>query len=163
MSLSNMDRAIWRWLAAGGSIFSLLGIAQADAQAPAKHPALDPSQVVRAFAAAHDSGSAAGMALAFDTAATVTIADVGLLKHGWKEVRAYLDSLAEPARLYGARFVVDSIKEQHLGPDYALVIASIRDVLKPDEWPGVLTVVLHRTDHGWRVISLHKSTVATEE
>ena len=103
------------------------------------------------------------MALAFDTTALVTIADGGLLKYGWKEVRAYLDSLAEPARLYGARLVVDSVKERRLGQDYALVIATIRDVLKPDQWFGVLTVVLHRTDHGWRVLSLHKSTIPTEE
>ncbi len=116
-------------------------------------------QVVRAFAAAHDAADVAAMARLFDTSAAVTLVQDGQLRTGLRAVRAYLDSLAEAPRLYGARLEVRSVQVSPLGPEFAMAIVSVRDRLGSQQWAGVITLVLRRVGPGWTIIGLHKSGV----
>ena len=135
-------------------LFPLTVVAQS-AQATA--PSETVAQVIRAFAAAHDAGDGRGMAQLFDTGPAVTLVQDGDIRRGAHAIRAYLDSLAEPARLYRARLEVQSIDVVQLGADYALAVVGIRDILYADEWSGTITAVLQRASGQWRVVNMHKS------
>ncbi len=135
----------------------LLPLSVSAQSAQTTQPALSVAHVIRTFAAAHDAGNGQGMAQVFDTGAAVTFVQDGDIRRGAQAIRAYLDSLAEPARLYGAKLDVQSIDVVQLGADYALAIVKIRDILNADEWPGTITALLHRASAQWRVINMHKS------
>jgi len=118
--------------------------------------------VVRAYAAAHDAGNAAALAALFDSGAAVTLAEDGQLRRGWKAIRAYLDTLLQPSRLYGGKLELRAINVTALGPENALAVVAFTEglLLDPkDRFPGVMTAVFHRMDGQWRAISIHKSSV----
>lgn len=118
--------------------------------------------VVRAYAAAHDAGNAAALAALIDSGPAVTLAEDGQLRRGYKAIRAYLDTLLEPSRLYGGKLELRAIDVTALGPEHALAVVTFTEglMLDPkDRFPGVMTAVFRRVGGQWRAISVHKSSV----
>ncbi len=124
----------------------------------------DVERAVRAYAAGYDASDGAAMARFLDSTGVATLAEDGLLLRGWSAIRAHFDSVAENARLYGdMRLQVTAIDVTSLGPDYAVAVVICRRIMKPSEWPCVITAVLRRTSRGWRAVTMHQSTVPTVE
>jgi len=120
--------------------------------------------VVRAYVAGYDASDGAAMARFLDSSGVATLAEDGLLLRGWSAIRAHFDSVAVNTRLYGnMRLEVTAIDVTPLGPDYAVAVVTCRRIMKPSEWPCVITAVLRRTSRGWHAVTMHQSAVPTVE
>ena len=143
-----------------GALLLLLSAPPTKAQAPTALRT-EIQNFVRDYADAANKGDISAYTEMYSRQAGVTSIDDGTILRGWDAIRTEADSMLGKEGAY--KISVGSIDVTPLGPGFVLAVAPTTINIQTDrgvfEIRGALTLVLHKTTEGWKIIHDHTSSL----
>ncbi len=116
---------------------------------------------VHAYADAANKGDITAYTEMYSRQAGVTSIDDGTILRGWDAIRTEADSMLGHEGSY--KIDVGSIDITPLGVGFVLAVAPMTTTIQTDKGAvqirGALTLVLHKTTEGWKIIHDHTSSL----
>ncbi len=119
-------------------------------------------QMLHAQDAAWNSGDIDGFMSYYDKSPDLRFASGGHVTYGWEKTRArYHEHYENKAKMGALEF--SDLKIKVLSPEYAQVFGHWELTRKTDRPAGLFTLLVHKTDAGWKIVSDHTSSDPTRD
>jgi len=120
-------------------------------------------QVIRDQRDAWNRGDIEGYMAGYARTEALVFTSGGHIRRGWQATLARYQARYGQGSSSMGRLAFDIIEIRPVGPDGAIVLGRWRLTETPSAGEGVFTLVVERTDQGWRIIHDHTSVEAPPE